>query len=100
MKDYHPGQGVYRSAYKNALRTSATTTNTAYRSADYERWSKQDFILGIEIHRSANNRGPCKICDAMVGKYPKRSSLQAFILFVSALPLLSPWSRKILLISC
>lgn len=71
MKDYHPGQGVYRSAYKNALRTSATTTNTAYRSADYERWSKQDFILGIEIHRSANNRGPCKICDAMVGKYPK-----------------------------
>ena len=71
MKDYHPGQGVYRSAYKNALRTSATTTNTAYRSADYERWSKQDFVLGIEIHRSANNRGPCKICDAMVGKYPK-----------------------------
>ena len=65
MKDYHPGQGVYRSAYKNALRTSATTTNTAYRSADYERWSKQDFILGIEIHRSANNRGPCKICDAI-----------------------------------
>lgn len=71
MKNYHPGQGVYRSAYKNALRTSATTTNIAYRSADYERWSKQDFILGIEVHRSANNRGPCKICDAMVGKYPK-----------------------------
>lgn len=62
MKNYHPGQGVYRSAYKNALRTSATTTNIAYRSADYERWSKQDFILGIEVHRSANNRGPCKIC--------------------------------------
>ena len=78
MKDYHPGQGVYRSAYKNALRTSATTTNTAYRSADYERWSKQDFILGIEIHRSANNRGPCKICDAMVGKYPKTFKFTGF----------------------
>ena len=78
MKDYHPGQGVYRSAYKNALRTSATTTNTAYRSADYERWSKQDSILGIEIHRSANNRGPCKICDAMVGKYPKTFKFTGF----------------------
>ncbi len=71
MKDYHPGQGVYRSAKMNALRTSATTTNTAYRSADHERWSQQDFVLGIEIQRSANNKGPCKICDAMVGKYPK-----------------------------
>ena len=78
MKDYHPGQGVYRSAYKNALRTSATTTNTAYRSSDYERWSKQDFILGIEVHRSANNRGPCKICDAMVGKYPKTFKFTGF----------------------
>ena len=78
MKDYHPGQGVYRSAYKNALRTSATTTNTAYRSADYERWSKQDFILGIEIQRSANNLGPCKICDAMVGKYPKTFKFTGF----------------------
>lgn len=78
MKDYHPRQGVYRSAYKNALRTSATTTNTAYRSSDYERWSKQDFILGIEVHRSANNRGPCKICDAMVGKYPKTFKFTGF----------------------
>lgn len=78
MNDYHPGQGVYRSAYKNALRTSATTTNTAYRSADYERWSKQDFILGIEIQRSANNRGPCKICDAMIGKYPKTFKFTGF----------------------
>ena len=78
MKNYHPGQGVYRSAYKNALRTSATTTNIAYRSADYERWSKQNFILGIEIHRSSNNRGPCRICDAMVGRYPKTFKFTGF----------------------
>lgn len=71
MKDYHPGQGVYRSAKMNALRLTATTTNTAYRSADYDRWSKQDFVLGIKIQRSANNRGPCRICDSMVGEYPK-----------------------------
>lgn len=71
MKNYHPGQGIYRSSKMNALRLTATSTNMSYRTADYERWNKQDFILGIEIHRSANNRGPCKICDAMVGKYPK-----------------------------
>lgn len=26
-KDYHPGQGVYRSSYKNARRLTATETN-------------------------------------------------------------------------
>lgn len=71
MKDYHPGQGVYRSAYKNALRLTSTQTNIGFRQADHDRWQKMDFILGIEIKRSNNNHGPCKICDAMIGKYPK-----------------------------
>ena len=78
MKNYHPGQGIYRSSKMNALRLTATSTNMSYRTADYERWSKQDFILGIEIQRSANNRGPCKICDAMVGKYPKTFKFTGF----------------------
>ena len=78
MKNYHPGQGIYRSSKMNALRLTATSTNMSYRTADYERWSEQDFILGIEIHRSANNRGPCKICDAMVGKYPKTFKFTGF----------------------
>lgn len=78
MKDYHPGQGVYRSSKMNALRLTATSTNMSYRTADYERWSNQDFILGIEIQRSANNRGPCKICDAMVGRYPKTFKFTGF----------------------
>ena len=42
----------------NALRLSSTTTNMAYRAADYERWNGQDFVLGIEIRRSDSNRGP------------------------------------------
>lgn len=71
MKDYHPGQGVYRSSHMNALRLSATTTNISYRQADYDRWKNMDFVLGIEINRSSSKREPCKICDAMVGKYPK-----------------------------
>ena len=78
MKNYHPGQGIYRSSKMNALRLTATSTNMSYGTADYERWSEQDFILGIEIHRSANNRGPCKICDAMVGKYPKTFKFTGF----------------------
>lgn len=82
MKDYHPsekyGPGVYRSAKMNALRLTSTTTNMAYRSADYDRWSKQDFVLGIQIQRSANNRGPCKLCDSMVGEYPKTFKFTGF----------------------
>ena len=78
MKEYHPGQGVYRSAKMNALRLSSTSTNIAYRSADYERWSKQDFTLGIEIKRPKNNKGPCAICDAMIGKYPKTFKFTGF----------------------
>lgn len=71
MKDYHPGRGVYRSAYKNALRLTATQTNISYREADHDRWQKMDFVLGIEIERSPSHRGPCPVCDALAGKYPK-----------------------------
>lgn len=71
MADYHPGQGVYRSSYMNSQRLSSTETNINYRQADHDRWQKMDFVLGIEIKRSANNKGPCKVCDAMIGKYPK-----------------------------
>jgi len=38
MQAYHPGQGKYRSSYKNALRLARTETNMAYRTADNERW--------------------------------------------------------------
>ena len=71
MKDYHPGQGVYRSSYKNALRLAATETNKAFRTADYERWRNMDFVKGIEVERSPSNHGPCPVCDAKAGEYPK-----------------------------
>ena len=70
MKDYHPGQGVYRSSYKNALRLAATETK-AFRTADYERWQKIDFVTGIEVERSPTNHGPCPVCDAKAGQYSK-----------------------------
>ncbi|WP_353123510.1 hypothetical protein [Dysgonomonas capnocytophagoides] len=54
---------MYRSSSMNALRTAATETNQAYHTAGYERWSNQGFVLGIEVHRSKSNKGPCAICD-------------------------------------
>lgn len=70
MKAYHPGSGIYRSARMNALRVSATETNMGYRMSDAVRWKQLDFILGFEVKRSQNAH-PCKICDVLVGKYPK-----------------------------
>lgn len=67
---YHPGQGVYRSSYKNALRLTATENNMAYRTADHERWNDLDFVIGIEIMLS-NNHPVEDICDEMCGVYPK-----------------------------
>ncbi len=67
---YHPGQGVYRSSYKNAMRLAATENNIAYRTADYDRWQTIPFVLGIEIKLS-NNHPVYDICDELAGVYPK-----------------------------
>jgi len=69
-RDYHPGQGVYRSSYKNALRVARTETNGAYRNADHERWNKLPFVTGIRIKLS-NAHPRYDICDNLVGLYPK-----------------------------
>ena len=69
-KEFHPGRGVYRSSYKNALRLTRTETNKAYQQADNERWKQQDFVLGVEVQRS-NVPYECDICEAGVGRYPK-----------------------------
>ena len=48
-RDYHPGQGVYRSSYKNARRLAVTETNMAYRTSDYLRWQQMEFVVGIRV---------------------------------------------------
>jgi len=68
--NYHPGQGKYRSSYKNALRLTRTVINDAYRESDHNRWQQLDFVVGIEVRRS-NNPYPCPTCDALKGRYPK-----------------------------
>ena len=70
-QEFHPGQGVYRSSYKNALRLTATETNMAYRSADSLRWNQTDWVLGIRISVSKTNHPVPDICDELQGDYPK-----------------------------
>lgn len=69
-KHYHPGRGVYRSSYRNAQRLARTETNIAYRTADYDRWQRLDFVVGVEIKLSNNHPEP-DICDELKGIYPK-----------------------------
>ena len=68
--EYHPGRGVYRSSYKNAMRLARTETNMAYRTEDCNRVEDLDFVLGIRIQTS-NNHPEDDICDELAGDYPK-----------------------------
>lgn len=69
----HPGQGVYNSAYKNALRVARTNTNQAYQLSDSIRWRQLDMVIGIEIRLSAQHPdyNYVEICEALAGIYPK-----------------------------
>lgn len=69
-KAFKPGQGVYRSSYKNAMRLARTETNMAYRKSDFLRWSSMSFVKGIEVKLS-NNPHHCPTCEQLKGKYPK-----------------------------
>lgn len=79
-KKYNPGGGVYRSAYKNALRLAITEINAAYRRAEWESYQNNPLIVGYRIELSNNHtivvngkvRRLYDICDVMAGKeYPK-----------------------------
>lgn len=69
-KLYHPGQGMYRSSYKNAMRLTRTETNMAYRTADSDRWNRMNFVIGIEV-KTSNHHDADDICDDLAGRYPK-----------------------------
>lgn len=69
-KNYHPGQGVYRSSAKNAKRLTRTEINIAYHTSDGLRWSQQEFVRGIKVFLSPQHPRP-DICDKLKGDYPK-----------------------------
>lgn len=68
-KAFKPGQGVYRSSYKNAMRVGRTEINTAYRTADHNQYDNTPFVLGIEVRLSAQHPR-VDVCDYLVGYYP------------------------------
>ena len=69
-KAYNPGQGVYRSSFKNAFRMTRNEVNMAYRSSDFERWNQLDFVIGIRVSLSGSHP-VVDICDTLAGTYPK-----------------------------
>lgn len=82
-KDYHPGKGIYRSSFKNALRMARTEMTQAYRSAEWESYQNNSLVTAYEIKLSANHttkktvKGKSvvvpltDICDKLAGVYPK-----------------------------
>jgi hypothetical protein len=80
-KKYKPGRGVYRSAYKNAMRLARTEITAAYRRAQWEKFQTDPQVIGIRIQLSNNHT--CinpktgkpepffDICDELAGDYPK-----------------------------
>ena len=78
-RDYHPGQGVYRSSYKNALRMARTELKAAQCEAAWQSAQSNPLIVGWEIrlsnnHTTLRNGKPCPfhdMCDELQGVYPK-----------------------------
>ena len=72
---YNPGQGTYRSSYKNALRLARNETNFSYKKSNQLKYQQQDFTVAMEIRVSSNHdpeddKGGVSCID-LQGKYPK-----------------------------
>lgn len=70
-KQYHPGQGVYRSSVKNAERLARTEINVAYRYSEWLAYQSNELIIGYEIKVSNNPENRCQTCVDLQGIYPK-----------------------------
>ena len=72
LREYHPGAGVYKSAYKNALRLSVSEMNRAYVEGVYRYSMEKDWIVGWDWTTASGN--PCSDCLDQEGEfYPKDS---------------------------
>lgn len=70
-RQYNPGQGVYRSSFKNALRLARTEINRGYRQAEWNGYQNNMQIYGYEIVTSSNTQNQCDVCRSLSGVYPK-----------------------------
>lgn len=93
-ENYHPGQGVYRSSYKNAMRLTRTENNIAYHEAMSEKYNQFDFVIGIEV-RLSNNPNHCPFCSEMAGKYPKDFKFWGWhpMCRCTTIPILKTWEE-------
>jgi hypothetical protein len=80
MKAYHPGKGVYRSAYKNALRVAKEEKRRASRSMLRKEWMKDGEVIGIRISFSPAHPdyGYEEICEVLEGDYPIEMDFQGW----------------------
>lgn len=84
---FHPGQGVYRSSYKNAMRLTRSEINMAYRESDYQRW--QALILWLALKscgRTMNHFASVQLVKSWSVVTPRHSSSWGGILNVCVSP--------------
>lgn len=70
-QNFKPGQGVYRSSFKNAMRLARTEINRAYREAEWNGFQNNQNVYGFEIVLSNNTENQCDTCKRLAGVYPK-----------------------------
>ncbi|MGX9985851.1 hypothetical protein [Soonwooa purpurea] len=70
-QEYHPGQGVYRSSFKNANRLARTEINRAYRHSQWLSIQDNPLVSGYRIVLSNNTENQCSVCKRLAGDYPK-----------------------------
>jgi len=64
-KAYHPGTGVYRSSFKNAMRVARSELNRAFREGQIRYALQKPWIKEIIWHIGGPN--PCEECDGLDG---------------------------------
>jgi hypothetical protein len=62
---YHPGSGVYKSAYQNAMRFARTEYNRAFSEGTFRYAQDKDWVQGYIWHTGGSN--PCEDCAALDG---------------------------------
>ena len=67
FKEFHPGAGIYRSAYKNALRLAGTEINRAFNEGLFRYGMEKKWVLGYIQHAGSGN--PCEDCLDEIGNF-------------------------------
>lgn len=69
-RQYHPGRGVYRSSYKNAMRVARTEMGRAYQEGSIRYAMSKQWIDGMIWWTGSDN--PCETCEGYAGTwFPK-----------------------------